>query len=49
MTKLLTLDLVRENLVTNQIVLDIGYDIENLTDNGRKNSYKGDITEDKME
>ena len=32
MTELLTLDLVKKNLVTNQIVLTVGYDIENLTD-----------------
>ncbi|MGN1301701.1 MAG: DNA methylase, partial [Clostridia bacterium] len=31
MTELLTLDLVEKNLVTNQIVLTIGYDIENIT------------------
>lgn len=47
MTELLTLDLVEKNLVTNQIVLTIGYDIENLTDQFIKNSYKGEITIDK--
>ena len=35
MTELLTLDLVRKNLVTSQIVLTIGYDIENLIKIGR--------------
>jgi len=30
MTELLSLDLVKKNLVTNQIVLDIGYDIDNV-------------------
>lgn len=47
MTELLTLDLVEKNLVTNQIVLTIGYDIENLTDQFIRNSYKGEITIDK--
>lgn len=32
MTESLTLDLVEKNLVTNQMVLTIEYDIENLTD-----------------
>lgn len=47
MTELLTLDLVRKGLVTNQIVLEIGYDIENLKDSFIYNSYKGEITEDR--
>ena len=45
MTELLTLDLVKKGLVTNQIVLDVGYDIENI-----KNSdinYSGEITTDR--
>lgn len=42
MTELLSLDLVRKNLVTNQIVLDIGYDIENLC-----SEYKGEIDIDR--
>lgn len=47
MTELLTLDLVEKNLVTNQIVLTVGYDIENLTDPFIKNLYKGEITTDR--
>ena len=47
MTELLTLDLVEKNLVTNQIVLTVGYDIENLTDPYICNSYKGEITIDR--
>ena len=47
MAELLTLDLVEKNLVTNQIVLTIGYDIENLTDPFISNSYKGEITTDR--
>ena len=31
MSELLTLDLVKKNLVTNQIVMTIGYDVENMT------------------
>lgn len=47
MTELLALDLVKKNLVTNQIVLEIGYDIENLTNPSISNFYKGEITIDK--
>ena len=46
MTELLTLDLVQKNILTDQIVLTIGYDIENLTDPGRRRLYSGDITID---
>lgn len=47
MTELLTLDLVSKSLVTNQIVLDIGYDIENLKNEIISNSYNGKIKEDR--
>ena len=47
MTELLTLDLVQKNLVTNQIVLEIGYDIDNLKNPEIKNIYNGEITIDK--
>jgi len=47
MTELLALDLVKKNLVTSQIVLDIEYDIENLTNSTIKNKYDGEITEDR--
>ena len=46
MTELLTLDLVEKNLVTNQIVITIGYDIENLKNPDRKKLYDGEITID---
>lgn len=46
MADMLALDLVDKRLVTNQLVLTIGYDIENLTDQNRKNAYKGEITID---
>lgn len=44
MTELLALDLVEKQVVTDQIVLTVGYDIENLKD-GNKN-YKGEIITD---
>ncbi len=46
MTDLLALDLVDKRLVANQIVLTVGYDIENLTDPAIKKVYKGEITTD---
>lgn len=47
MTDLLVLDLVDRHLVTDQIVLTVGYDIENLTDTDRKKKYKGEVTIDR--
>ena len=46
MADLLVLDLVDKGLVTNQIVLTVGYDIENLTDQGRRAKYHGEISVD---
>lgn len=46
MTDILTLDLVDKNLVTDQIVLTVGYDIENLSDPMRKGVFQGEITTD---
>ena len=46
MLELLSLDLVEKGLVTNQIVLTIGYDIENLTDPKIQSQYKGEIKTD---
>ncbi len=46
MTDLLVLDLVDKRLVTDQLVLTVGYDIENLTNPDIKKSYKGQITTD---
>lgn len=46
MTDLLVLDLVDKNLLTNQIVLHVGYDIENLSDPDILSSYKGEISQD---
>lgn len=47
MTDLLVLDLVDKRLVTDQLTLTVGYDIENLTDAGRKKEYKGEIKVDR--
>ena len=46
MTDLLALDLVEKRLVTNQIVLTVGYDIENLTNPEISRAYKGEVTVD---
>ena len=42
----LSLDLVEKKLATSQLVLVIGYDIENLTDIGRRKAYAGEIKTD---
>ena len=47
MTELLALDLVEKKLVTNQLVLTIGYDVENLKNEEIRKNYKGEITEDR--
>ena len=44
MIDLMALDLVDKGLVTSQIVLTIGYDIENMTDKNRSQSYNGTVT-----
>ena len=44
MTELLTLDLVKKNLITSKIVLDIGYDVSNISHLG--SFYDGEITID---
>ncbi|MGN0438850.1 MAG: DNA methylase [Lachnospiraceae bacterium] len=46
MVDMLVLDLVDKGLVTDQMVLTIGYDIENLTDEKRAKAYKGPVTVD---
>ena len=47
MVDLMVLDLVEKGFVTDQIVLTIGYDIENLTDADRRRQYHGEITVDR--
>lgn len=46
MADLLALDLVDKGLVTDQIVITIGYDIQNLTDPGLSKNYQGEIVQD---
>ena len=46
MTDALVLDLVDKGLLTDQIVLTVGYDIENLTDPKRAEAYHGEVTTD---
>jgi DNA polymerase V len=46
MTDLLVLDLVDKGLVTDQIVLTIGYDVANLTIPEIRSIYKGEVTTD---
>lgn len=47
MTELLVLDLVEKRLVTDQMVLTIGYDVENLTNTKIQSNYVGEITLDR--
>jgi len=47
MTDLLVLDLVDQGLVTDQIVLTVGYDIENLSSAAQRAQYQGDISTDR--
>lgn len=46
MTDMLALDLVSKGFVTDQIVLTVGYDIENLSNPEIRKKYKGEITTD---
>jgi DNA polymerase V len=46
MTDLLVLDLVDKGLVTDQMVLTVGYDIENLTNPARRAKYHGAVEKD---
>ncbi len=46
MTDSLVLDLVEKRLVTDQMTLAIGYDIENLSNPDIRQKYKGEITVD---
>ncbi len=46
MTDLLVLDLVDKGLVTDQMVLTVGYDVENLIDPNISKSYSGPIATD---
>ena len=46
MTDLLALDLVDKKLVTDQLVLTLGYDAENLKDPAIRKVYRGEVTTD---
>ena len=46
MTDLLVLDLVEKKLMTDQMVLTIGYDRDSLADPGVRSRYQGEITVD---
>jgi DNA polymerase V len=46
MTDILILELVDKGLVTDQMVLTVGYDIENLSNSEIRNKYHGPITTD---
>lgn len=46
MADLLSLDLVSKRLVTNQLVVTIGYDRENLSTPDQKRQYHGEVTKD---
>lgn len=43
----LALDLVDKRLMTDQIVLTVGYDVENLSDPGIRGGYSGAVTTDR--
>lgn len=47
MADLLALELADKGLVSDQIVLTVGYDIDNLKDPGRRRNYNGEITCDR--
>lgn len=47
MTEQLVLDLVDKHLVTDQIILTVGYDRENLSNPELKKAYKGKVTTDR--
>ena len=47
MAESLSYDLVDKNIVTNQIVITVEYDIENLTNENIGNTYKGEIATDR--
>ena len=47
MADFLALDLVDKRLVTDQLVITVGYDIENLNDPSRRKAYHGAVTVDR--
>lgn len=47
MTELMVLELVEKRLVTDQIILTVGYDIDNLLKPDIRQAYKGEVTTDR--
>ncbi len=47
MMDLLSLDLVAKGLLTDMVVLDVGYDVENLLDPARRAAYHGQVVVDR--
>ena len=47
MIEVLALELVEKKLVTDQVMLTVGYDIENLSDPTRRTAYRGEVTIDR--
>ena len=47
MADALSLDLFSRHFVTDQLVLTIGYDIDNLSDPARRSAYHGEVTTDR--
>lgn len=47
MADALVLELVNRHLLTDQIVLTVGYDIDNLSDPARRDKYKGEVKKDR--
>ncbi len=46
MADIMAMELVRKGLYTDQVVLDVSYDVENLGDPQRAKAYKGPVTTD---
>ncbi len=47
MAELLSLDLVKKNLITSKLVLEIGYDVSNLSKSNLSHFYDGEINVDR--
>ncbi len=47
MADLLALELVDKRMVSDQLVLTVGYDVENLTDHVRRSQYRGQVVRDR--
>ena len=47
MTDAMALDLVEKGLLTDQVVLTVGYDVENLKDEDMRSNYRGEIKRDR--